>query len=80
LFLERWPASRRQPKPGCGLSWRASRLSDHPFNWAETRHALTRDVYIPNDTHLSMHGQLALGELMLNEVRKKLPEPPSRHP
>ncbi|WP_261803530.1 hypothetical protein [Variovorax sp. PAMC26660] len=59
---------------------RGSNLGPDLFGWAQTRHALTRDFFFPNDTHLSMHGQLELGELMLNEVRKKLPEPPSRHP
>jgi hypothetical protein len=61
-------------------AYRNTTLGPDLFGWAETRHALTRDFYFPNDTHLSMHGQLELGELMLNEVRKKLPEPPSRHP
>jgi hypothetical protein len=61
-------------------AYRNADLGPDLFGWAQTRHALTRDFYFPNDTHLSMHGQLELGELMLNEVRKKLPEPPSRHP
>jgi len=61
-------------------AFRASGLGPDLFGWAETGRTLTRDFFFPNDTHLSMHGQLALGELMLSEVRKKLPEPPSRHP
>jgi hypothetical protein len=39
-----------------------------------------RDFYFPNDTHISMHGQLALGEIMLAQVRKLMPEPPARAP
>lgn len=33
------------------------------------------DFYFPNDTHLSMHGQVALGREMLRAVRKRLPAP-----
>lgn len=33
------------------------------------------DFYYPNDTHMSMHGQLAMGQWMLQEVRKRLPSP-----
>jgi hypothetical protein len=29
-----------------------------------------KDFYMPNDTHLSTHGFLSLGDLMLNELRK----------
>lgn len=36
-----------------------------------------RDLYFPNDTHLSVRGQVLLGERMLREVRKILPTPPS---
>ncbi|MEJ8820739.1 hypothetical protein WKW80_01655 [Variovorax humicola] len=40
----------------------------------------TRDLYFPNDTHLSMHGQVLLGQLMLQEVRKILPPAPGTPP
>ena len=43
------------------------------FQLAErARHEVT-DFYFPNDTHMSMHGQLALGSAMLQEVRKRFP-------
>ncbi|MBO9680929.1 MAG: hypothetical protein J7556_22105 [Acidovorax sp.] len=54
-------------------AFRNANLGPDLFEWAAQRHALTRDFYFPNDTHLSMHGQLELGELMLNEVRSRLP-------
>jgi hypothetical protein len=39
-----------------------------------------KDLYFPNDTHMSMHGQVILGRLMLDEVRKVLPTPPAKSP
>lgn len=48
----------------------AARLG--PDLFAAARHArrTVRDLYFPNDTHLSMHGQLWVGELMLAVVRE----------
>lgn len=45
------------------------------FAWAQEHKAKVRDFYFPNDTHLSMHGQLLLGRVMLNVVRKVVPKP-----
>jgi hypothetical protein len=39
-----------------------------------------QDFYFSNDTHLSMHGQLALGEHMLGVVREVLPVPQTKAP
>ena len=53
----------------------ASGLGPDLFSFAQEKKTQIRDFYFPNDTHLSMHGQLALGERMLAEVRKIVPEP-----
>ncbi len=45
------------------------------FAFAQRQKTRIQDFYFPNDTHLSMHGQLALGEVMLEAVRKVLPPP-----
>jgi hypothetical protein len=42
------------------------------FSFAQEQKTLMRDFYYPNDTHISMRGQLALGERMLHAVRQKL--------
>ena len=39
-----------------------------------------QDFYFSNDTHLSMHGQIALGEHMLAAVREVLPVPQAKAP
>lgn len=61
-------------------AFRTSGLGPDLFAFAQEKKTQIRDFYFPNDTHLSMHGQLALGELMLGEVRKIVPQPPSRTP
>lgn len=43
------------------------------FGVAERARHEVIDFYFPNDTHMSMHGQLTLGSVMLQEVRKRLP-------
>ena len=48
------------------------------FAMAERARHEVRDFYFPNDTHISMHGQLALGAVMLQEVRKR--QPPTAAP
>jgi len=48
------------------------------FTFAKEQKSKIRDFYFPNDTHLSMHGQLALGDLMLGAVRKIFPQPPAK--
>ena len=50
------------------------------FAYAQERRLQVRDFYFPNDTHLSMHGQIALGDLMLAQVRERVPAPPARAP
>ena len=53
-------------------------LKAHPalgpdlFTWAQQARFTTQDFYFPNDTHLSMLGQVSLGKAMLQEVRKRL--------
>lgn len=59
---------------------RQSGLGPDLFGFAMQQKTRIRDFYFPNDTHLSMQGQLALGELMLEEVRKILPAPAPRNP
>jgi hypothetical protein len=48
------------------------------FSFAMDEKKKIRDFYLPNDTHISMQGQLALGARMLEAVRKILPSPPAR--
>ncbi len=47
------------------------------FAFAQDERLNVRDFYFPNDTHLSMHGQIALGDLMLAQVRQRLPDGPA---
>lgn len=53
-------------------------LGPNLFAFAQEEKGKIQDFYFPNDTHLSMHGQLALGELMLEAVRKIVPPPPAK--
>ncbi|MGJ7508530.1 hypothetical protein [Variovorax sp. GT1P44] len=48
------------------------------FSFAKEQKSKVRDFYFPNDTHISMRGQLVLGQRMLEAVRKILPEPPAK--
>jgi hypothetical protein len=50
------------------------------FAFTREKHTQIRDFYFSNDTHMSMHGQLALGERMLAAVREVVPTPPSKSP
>ncbi|MDB5827182.1 MAG: hypothetical protein JWQ73_1402 [Variovorax sp.] len=50
------------------------------FSFAAEERAKVRDFYFPNDTHLSMHGQLIVGDRMLEAVRQVLPPPAPRLP
>ena len=61
--------------------FRESKLTG-PDLYAFTRekHTQVRDFYFSNDTHMSMHGQLLLGDRMLAAVREVLPTPPSKSP
>lgn len=61
-------------------AFRASGLGPDLFEFAQSQRRKVMDFYFPNDTHLSMHGQLVLGDFMLAEVRKILPTPPTRSP
>ncbi|RYF75232.1 MAG: hypothetical protein EOO22_05280 [Comamonadaceae bacterium] len=57
-----------------------SGLGPDLFEFARVRRDRSKDFYFPNDTHLSMRGQLALGDLMLQEVRKIVPAATARTP
>ncbi len=61
-------------------AFRATGHGPDLFAFVEARRRQVPDFYFPNDTHISMHGQLALGELMLAEVRNFLPAAPARSP
>ncbi|MEJ8846493.1 hypothetical protein [Variovorax rhizosphaerae] len=50
------------------------------FSLLRERRLTMRDLYFPNDTHISPHGQVLLGQVMLQEVRKILPAPPGTPP
>ncbi|MGH8173408.1 MAG: hypothetical protein ACREPX_09680, partial [Rhodanobacteraceae bacterium] len=52
-----------------------SDLGPELFAFALKQKTQIRDFYFPNDTHLSMFGQLVLGERMLEAVRKIIPPP-----
>ena len=45
------------------------------FAFALNQKSRIRDFYFPNDTHLSMFGQLALGERMLEAIGTIVPPP-----
>ncbi|GAC1358432.1 MAG: hypothetical protein NVSMB34_13320 [Variovorax sp.] len=59
---------------------RASNLGPDLYAFTREKHTQVRDFYFSNDTHMSMHGQLLMGDLMLAAVRKVLPVPPSKSP
>lgn len=50
------------------------------FMFAQEQRRRMTDFYFPNDTHVSMHGQLALGQLMLEQVRERLRTLPVKAP
>lgn len=49
-----------------------TKLGPDLFTAAREARTAVRDLFFPNDTHLSMHGQLWVGDLMLKEVRERL--------
>ncbi len=49
------------------------------FTFGLEEKSKVRDFFFPNDTHLSMHGQLVLGQRMLEAVKQIMP-PPSAKP
>lgn len=61
-------------------AFRATGLGPDLFAFAQRERTQVPDFYFPNDTHISMHGQLALGRLMLSEVQKRQPPARSRTP
>lgn len=61
-------------------AFRGAGLGPDLFLYAQDSRMKVRDFYFPNDTHISMHGQLALGDTMLAEVRKRVPTLPARAP
>lgn len=65
---------------GFEAAFRASGLGPDLFSFAMNQKARIRDFYFPNDTHMSMHGQLAMGAVMLDAVRQVLPAPSAKAP
>ncbi|MGJ7526165.1 hypothetical protein [Variovorax sp. GB1P17] len=47
------------------------------FSFTQEEKVKMKDFYFPNDTHISMHGQLLLGDRMLQAVRQKLGAAPA---
>lgn len=47
------------------------------FSFAQEEKTKMRDFYFPNDTHISMHGQLLLGDRILQAARRKMGEAPA---
>ena len=56
----------------------AAGLGPDLFGLSQDEKKKVRDYFFPNDTHLSMHGQLVVGQQMLEAVRKILPAAPSK--
>lgn len=56
-------------------AFQASALGPDLFGFARERYAGVRDFYFPNDTHLSIRGQLMLGEHLLQTVPGLRPAP-----
>lgn len=54
---------------------RDSGLGPDLFGYAQAARHQVVDLYFPNDTHFSMHGQYALGDIMLKAVRARLGTP-----
>ncbi len=52
-----------------------ARIGPDLFRFAAEERGRVRDFYFPNDTHLSMHGQLQLGDRMLQVIRAVEPPP-----
>lgn len=56
----------------------AADLGPDLFSLSQEEKKKVRDYFFPNDTHLSMHGQLVVGQRILEAVRKILPTAPSK--
>lgn len=65
---------------GFAKAFADSKLGPDLFGFAADQREHVRDFYFPNDTHLSMHGQLILGERMLQAVKEVMPPPSGRKP
>jgi hypothetical protein len=61
-------------------AFKTADLGPDLFSFAADERARVRDFYFPNDTHLSMHGQLVVGDRMLQAVRQVLAPPAPRLP
>lgn len=61
-------------------AFRESKLGPDLYAFAREKKDSMRDFWFSNDTHMSMHGQLALGDRMLAAVREIVPTPPARTP
>lgn len=60
--------------------FREAKLGPDLYAFAREKGYQMQDFYFSNDTHLSMHGQLALGEYMLGVVRDVLPVQQTKAP
>ena len=69
-----------QRAPEFRRAFQAEKLGPDLFSFAIAQRDKTPDFYFTNDTHMSMQGQLALGERMLAAVREVLPTPPAQNP
>jgi hypothetical protein len=59
---------------------RRESLGPDLFEFAQQERGRIMDFYFPNDTHLSMFGQLALGARILPDVQKLAPLPSAKSP
>jgi hypothetical protein len=59
-------------------AFNAAGLGPDLFSFSQQQKSRVRDYYFPNDTHLSMHGQLVVGKRMLEAVRQHLPAAPPK--
>ncbi|MEO7242902.1 MAG: hypothetical protein ABIW85_08300 [Variovorax sp.] len=65
---------------GFAEAFARSGLGPDLFSFTMSERNQVKDFYFPNDTHLSMHGQLKLGARMLAAVEARLPPPRTTRP
>ena len=56
----------------------AAGLGPDIFKLAADNRFKIQDLYLPNDTHMSTHGQVLMGRRMLEAVRQRIPAPSPR--
>jgi hypothetical protein len=57
----------------CRPSLVAAGLGPDLFKLAAANRFKIQDLYYPNDTHMSTHGQRLMGRLMVEAVRQRMP-------